>query len=135
MKAYFHVAELVPPGIYRRFGDLRSWNFVNRYAFGHLKELREYVGRPFIINNYRNGGPREWSGFRTPDSPYFSPTSQHSIANAYDIICDGLAPQELQEIVKKHYRRFRIGGLELAPAWTHVDWRYNLTGDLVVFKV
>ncbi|MBL3591425.1 MAG: hypothetical protein JMN24_16800 [gamma proteobacterium endosymbiont of Lamellibrachia anaximandri] len=135
MPNYFHIAELVPPGIYEKFGDQRSWNFVNRRAYKNLVKIRQYVGKPFIINNYRDGGRREWSGFRTPESPYFSSTSQHSIANAYDIICSGLTPQELQEVVQTHYAKFNIGGVELAPTWTHIDWRFNPNGELTVFHL
>jgi hypothetical protein len=135
MATYFHVSELVPPNIFNRFGEQRSWNFVNKRAFDNLVKFREYVGHPFIINNYRNGGPREWSGLRNAESPYYSQNSQHSFANAYDIQCPYLSPEELQNIVKEVYRDFEIGGLEIAPTWTHIDWRYNLDGSLTIFHI
>ena len=130
---HFHVSELVPPEIYQRFGERRSWNYVSPAAFAGLVALRMYVGKPFIINNYRNGGRREWAALRLPGSPYYSKTSQHTIANAYDILCDGLSPAELQAIVKTQYARFGIGGLEHAKTWTHIDFRKNIDGGLTEF--
>lgn len=135
MPGYFHVAELVPPTLFQQYGEPRSWNFVNKRAFENLVKFREYVGHAFVINNYRTGGPREWSGLRTPDSPYYKSTSQHSFANAFDIQCPALEPQELQEIVQKVYAEYEIGGLELAPTWTHIDWRFNLDGTLTVIEL
>ncbi|EGV52881.1 hypothetical protein [Candidatus Endoriftia persephone] len=135
MSDYFHLAELVPPAIYTRFGEQRAWNFVNRRAYKNLIKLRKYLGKPLIINNYHCGGEREWSGFRTPESPYFSATSQHAIANAYDIICVGLTPQEMQAVIQEKYQRFNIGGLEIAPSWTHIDWRFNPDQELTVFHL
>jgi hypothetical protein len=135
MPAYFHVAELVPPVLFETYGESRSWNFVNKRAFENLVKFREYVGHSFIINNYKSGGPREWSGLRTPDSPYYSQTSQHSFANAYDILCPDIEPAELQTIVQDVYVEYGIGGLELAPTWTHIDWRYNVDGSLTVIEI
>lgn len=135
MPTYFHVSELIPPALFEKYGETRAWNFVNKRAFGNLVKFREYVGHSFIINNYKTGGPREWSGMRTPDSPYYRDTSQHSLANAYDIQCPDLEPQELQDIVQKVYAKYDIGGLELAPTWTHVDWRFNLDNSLVVIEL
>ena len=135
MPKYFHVSELVPPALFEKYGETRSWNFVNKRAFENLVRFREYVGHPFVINNYKTGGPREWSGLRTPDSPYYQLTSQHSFANAYDIQCPDLDPKELQDIVQKVYADYEIGGLELASTWTHIDWRFNLDGSLSVIEV
>ncbi len=135
MPSYFHVSELIPPTLFEKYGENRSWNFVNKRAFDNLVKFREYVGHSFIINNYKTGGPREWSGLRTSDSPYYQNTSQHSLANAYDIQCPDLEPQELQAIVQKVYADYEICGLELAPTWTHIDWRFNLDGSLTVIKL
>jgi hypothetical protein len=135
MPTYFHVSELVPPTLFGKYGEKRSWNFVNKRAFDNLVKFRKYVGHSFIINSYNNGGPREWSGLRTPDSPFYSQTSQHSFANAYDIQCPDLKPKELQDIVQQVYADYEIGGLELASTWTHIDWRYNLDGSLTVIEL
>jgi len=68
MSDYFHLAELVPPAIYTRFGEQRAWNFVNRRAYKNLIKLSKYLGKPLIINNYHSGGERvEW--FANPREP------------------------------------------------------------------
>ena len=130
---YFKIQELVPRNIYLSFGMKRSWNFVNQRAFEGLYALRLYIGHPMIINNYHVRGDRQWCGFRTPDSPYYSVTSQHTLANAYDIISPTITLEELQDFVKKNYKQFNIGGLEVGISWLHVDWRYNLNGKLLIF--
>ena len=131
---FFKVCELVPRSIYLYHGDKLSWNFVSKRAFEGLYAFRRYIGHPMIINNYHAGGDRFWSGFRTPDSPYYSITSQHSRAEAYDIISPTITPEELQDFVKKNYKRFGIGGLEVGVNWLHIDTRYNLDGSLTIFK-
>ena len=131
---FFKVCELVPRSIYLYHGDKLSWNFVSKRAFEGLYAFRKYIGHVMIINNYHAGGDRLWSGFRTLDSPYYSITSQHSRAEAYDIITPDIPSRELQDFVKKNYKMFGIGGLEIEVPWTHLDWRYNLDNSLTIFK-
>jgi hypothetical protein len=53
----------------------------------------------------------------------------------YDIQCHDFEPRELRDIVQQVYAEYEIGGLELAPTWTHIDWHYNLDGSLTVIEL
>ena len=131
---YFKIQELVPRSIYLRYGLSQSWNFVNKRAFENLYAFRCYIGHRMIINNFFAGGNRDWCALRTPDSPDYHAMSQHTMSNAYDIVSPTITPEELQDFVKKNYKRFNIGGLEIGVSWLHIDWRYNLHGSLTIFK-
>ena len=73
---HFKAHELVPPAIYDKFGE-RSFMFLDDRLLKLCDALREEFGSA-TINNYKWGGDRVASGLRSPDSPYYSPTSQHS---------------------------------------------------------
>ena len=61
--------------------------------------MRDYFYHKYnavmIINTWKWGGSRKWSGFRIPDSSYYSSTSQHSHGRAVDFL--------LQDIITKKY--------------------------------
>ena len=52
LKKYFIIQELVGKRTYRKHGD-RSWKFFSTEALTMLLILRQNIGRPITINNYR----------------------------------------------------------------------------------
>jgi len=81
---YFKIQELVPPTIYDARGE-KAWKLIDDRGLSTMYKLRERYG-PITVNNWHSGKNREWSGLRTPESPYFSPTSQHTFGRAADCI-------------------------------------------------
>ena len=76
------------------------------------------------INNYMWGGDREWSGLRTPDSPYFSPTSMHTFMQAADIVFSHYPSIDVRsDIISNPGVYPFIKGLELDVTWVHIDVR------------
>ncbi|MBN3036144.1 MAG: hypothetical protein JW861_11205 [Bacteroidales bacterium] len=71
--------EYIPPGLYERYKDMpnRLIAMLDRRLILADPKLRDRFG-PVSINNRMQGGESEWSGIRTPDSPYYGFTSQHS---------------------------------------------------------
>jgi len=120
---HFRIYELVPPHIYAQF-RAQAWQFMDDRLLKSLDILRDLYG-PIIINNYMHGGEREWSGLRTPNSPYYSPTSQHSFGRAADC----LFRDTDVELVRKHIisktipARIHITAVELGTSWLHIDCR------------
>ncbi len=90
--------------------------------------LRDKFGSA-TINNYGYGKDRQWSGLRTHDSPYFSPTSQHSFGRAADILFSNVSSDYVREQIKKEPDYWlAVGGvdsitLEDGVSWTHIDIR------------
>ena len=79
------------------------------------------------INNWSYGGNRNWSGYRTPDSPYYSIHSMHSSGNAFDIIFSDYDAEGVREYIAMNTGKFiSIRGLEHKKddkpiSWVHID--------------
>lgn len=88
--------------------------------------LRERFGR-VTINNWASGGSRQWSGIRTPDSSYYSFTSQHSWGRASDkLFKDASAEEVRSEIIENFdskWKEFGVTCLEDNVSWVHSDFR------------
>ena len=86
---YFKIYELVDPEIYRKRGE-KAWELFDYNLLESLDAMRDYFYHKYnavmIINNWKWGGKRKWSGFRTPSSKYYSSTSQHSHGRAVDFL-------------------------------------------------
>ncbi len=121
---HFRIHELVPPTVYHDRGD-KAWELLDERLLRTLDRLRKRFG-PTIVNNWHSGGPREWSGLRTADSPYYSRFSQHSFGRAADC----LFVNEDAETVRQEILAAPddpdfalIGSLELGVSWLHFDVR------------
>ena len=119
---HFKIHELVPPRIYEKRGE-KAWELLDERALITLDALRDRFGVA-TVNNYKFGGTRLWSGLRTPDSPYYSETSQHSLGKAFDVIFKEIDAEEAREYILTHPSEFPfITGLELDVSWLHFDVR------------
>lgn len=128
---YFKAHELVPPAIYDKFGD-RSFMFIDDRLLKLCDALRDEFG-PATINNYKYGGDRVASGLRSPDSPYYSPTSQHSFGRAVDIIFKDIGASGVRGIIKSNPNHWTRGvaksiTLEDEVSWVHIDIRNGPKG-------
>jgi hypothetical protein len=119
---YFKLHELVPSEIYHRYGD-RAWEFLDDRLLMAIDNLRDHFGK-MTINNWFWGGDREWSGLRTPDSPYYSPTSQHTFGRAADCLFDGYSADYARKTILKNPLEFNyINAMEMGVDWLHIDVR------------
>jgi hypothetical protein len=70
---------------------------------------------PTYINTWFNkydGGKRQWSGVRLPNSPYFSDYSMHSHrCLAVDTISPRVSAEEKREHIRKNYAKWREFGI------------------------
>lgn len=86
---HFKIYELVDPEIYKNRGEL-AWELFDPILLETLDVMRDHFYEKYnavmIINNWKWKGKRKWSGFRTPTSPYYSSTSQHSHGRAVDFL-------------------------------------------------
>ena len=94
--------------------------------------LRDHFG-PVTINNWWNGGDRNWSGIRTPDSSYYSPTSQHPWGRASDKLFRDAIADEVRNYIKINWRELGITCIEDNVNWVHSDTRFILNNqDLLI---
>ena len=95
------------------------------------QSLRNHFG-VVTINNWWDKGNRNWSGLRTPDSSYYSPTSQHSFGRASDKLFKDATPEEIRTYIKKHWKELGITCIEDKVNWTHSDVRYWRGTNLLI---
>ena len=128
---HFKIHELVPKHIYETRGE-KAWELLDERGLRTLDRLRDRFGVA-TVNNYIYGGGREWSGLRTKDSPYYSPTSQHSFGRAFDVIFKKVDAETVRQYILSHRNEFSyITALELDVSWLHFDVRN--TDSIKVFK-
>ena len=121
---HFKIQELVPPKVYKTCKN-KAWRLLDDRVLITLDRLRERYG-PITVNNWHSGKDREWSGLRTPDSPYYSANSQHTFGRAADCLfsrtdAESVRQDILAAPVDKDFEL--IGSLELGVSWLHFDVR------------
>jgi len=125
---WFH--ELVP----KEYGDVteRDLRFLDINLLNAMQRLRDYFGKPMIIND----DTFNWRGLRTPDFDRYNPGSMHSIWRAYDHHIVGVDPEEEREYIIDNRDEFypEIMAIEDKVNWIHLDTRYRPDNTLLVFK-
>ena len=94
------------------------------------QKLRDIFGS-VTINNWWQGGPRNWSGIRTPESPDYSYTSQHTFGRASDKIFS-VPASEVRAYIRLHYKELGITCIEDNVTWVHSDVRYWQGTELLI---
>ena len=130
---YFKVHELVPKKMFLRYGE-DSWRYVDTRLIESIDKLKEHFNLgTMTINNYYWNGSRQWSGIRTPESPNYSYGSQHSFANAFDIVFSDYSAEEVRNYILDNLHEFPyIKGMELGVSWLHIDVRNE--DNIVLFR-
>ena len=121
----FKTQEFVDKATYTKYGDASIW-FIDARILITMDKIRDYFGKPITVNNWASGKDREWSGLRTPKSPYYSQYSQHSFGRAVDFLVSGVSAQDVRnEIIKNPWHdAFKyITTLEDGVSWVHADMR------------
>ncbi len=119
---YFKIQELVPRHVYDKRGD-KSWELLDETALIVLDQLHEKYST-MVVNNWLWGGSRQWSGLRTPRSPYGTIYSQHQFGRAFDVIFKYHSAESVRQDVLNNLDWFPfITGLEMGVNWFHFDVR------------
>ena len=121
---YFEIFELVPESLYKSKGE-SAWRYIPEQLIVAIDTIKErFPNGTATINNYFWGGNRKWSGLRTPESKYYSPTSMHSFMMAADIVFSDYSADEVRkDIINNPDVYPTIKGLELDVSWVHIDCR------------
>ena len=128
---HFLIEEFMPPDLVAKFPENKLWRLLDArllWTADRLKERYEMVGA-MSVNTYLWGGPRKWSGFRSPGSPHYSLTSGHSHGVALDAVFRNTEVSKIQDDIQ--YGRFPddfqyITELELDVNWLHISVRNSL---------
>ncbi len=130
---YFEIHELVSESIFKKKGEA-AWRYIPPALTEAIDTIKEnFPEGTATINNYFWNGDRKWSGWRTPDSPYYSPTSMHATMQAVDIVFSKYSAETVrQHIIENPTMYPTIKGLELNITWLHIDIRN--TDEVMLFN-
>ena len=120
----FQIQELVDQKTFLKFGK-QAQMFFREDALRALDELRDLLGRPLIVNNWKEDGAYEWSGLRTMDCYTGAKWSGHRFGCAFDVKCPTMVAPRVQEFIRTRHKEGYlkdIRRMELdTPTWTHID--------------
>lgn len=131
--------EYIPVALYKKYSDNKP-NYLIGMLDPRLITVDQFMRERFgsvTINNWYNGGNREWSGIRQTGSPYYSFFSQHSFGRASDKIFKDITAEEVRKDIIANYKKlyFPLGltCIEAGVSWVHSDVRSLLTsGELLI---
>jgi hypothetical protein len=130
---HFYLDEFIPPSL----SEEEGLKLIDSRLFLIVETLRVKMGVPLLINTWYNGGNRQWSGIRTPESPYYSKYSQHTCGCAVDIISHHVTTPELIQHIKDNYDEIYKGlglrRIELGVNWLHIDLKDTNNDQLYFF--
>jgi len=139
--------EYIPEQLYKQYCEFKP-----HYLFGlidrrilTIDQFMRYRYGPVFINTWKDENDiadindRNWSGIRTPDSSYYSFTSQHSFGRASDKIFLNMTANEVREDIIKNYdllyKPLGLTAIEDGVNWIHSDVRLLMVkGKLFVFS-
>ncbi len=121
----FFLDEYIPQKLYNKYAHKPYilTGLIDERLIKADQALRNIFG-PININTWYNGGNRNWSGLRTPDSNYYSTTSQHTFGRASDKIFLKATAEEVREYIKNNWQKLGITCIEENVSWVHSDIRY-----------
>ena len=121
----FKIQELVPLPLFNSLHEELLWSMLDPKLIESVDAIKEKFPKgTMTINNYFWGGDRGWSGIRTKESKWYSPTSQHSVGKAIDAIFSEYDTEEVRQYIIDNPEEFpHIKGIEIGVSWLHVDVR------------
>lgn len=127
LSANLYLDEYIPKELYTAYSGREHilTGLIDKRLIEADQKLRDYFG-VVTINNWWNGGERNWSGLRTYGSPYYSATSQHSFGRASDKLFKNATAEEVREYIKKNWKDLGIYCIEIDVNWVHSDIRLIL---------
>lgn len=134
---HFAIHELVAPETLAQHTEDECWAMFDPDVLKAADWLRERYG-PATINDWKWGGEFSQSGLRTPDSKYYSPTSQHSKGCALDLKFRNKTAQQIRDdLAEYQYQGNQIPyftRVENQVSWLHIDTKPTGQSDLYFFN-
>ena len=124
---HFEIRELVDEQTHKlfkeHFGERHYegflWRLFDEGLLRSIDELRDKFGS-CTINDWHRGGNFNWSGLRTPLSPWYSEGSRHSVGGAFDLKFKNFTADQIRDSLRSVCPS-GIKRIELGTSWVHVD--------------
>lgn len=129
----FYLDEYIPESLYKRLEKHTQVmiGLIDDRLIRADQILRDKFG-PVTINNWWDGGDRTWSGLRLPESPVFSPNSQHTFGRASDKIFRDVSAEEVRKYIEQDWKELGITCIEANVNWVHSDVRNTQMNELLI---
>lgn len=129
----FTLPEIVCPHVYKQLGD-KAWRLFDPRLFAVINQLRGWIGKPFYVNNWSEGGNLDERGFRCIQCDTVRQAikenrlyvSAHMTGQAVDFNVEGMTAAEIRSYIISRKRDLAHPiRLELDVPWVHIDTRPN----------
>lgn len=129
---YFTIEEFVDETTFNVHGE-RAWKFLDTNMLWFVLIVRENIGRPMTINNWKWGGKFSQRGLRTNICSIVRKKtkalnlylSAHLLGKGVDFDVKGMKAEEVREwIQEKEY---------LFPFKIRLEWKFNKTGKPITW--
>lgn len=120
---HFKIQELVDKATFEKFGE-KAWMFFRPEALEAIDDLRSFFGVPIIVNNWDEGGPFQYRGFRPRSCTVGAEYSQHRLGNAFDCDIKGVTAEEARKKILENQDNLKlmyITRIEDDVNWLHFD--------------
>jgi hypothetical protein len=130
-KKYFCIEELVDKEVFEKYGQ-SAWKFLDKTALSCLIVVREGIGFPMTVNNWKWGGKFSQRGLRHNMSPLVKRKtriylSAHIFGKAFDFDVQGMSSIEVRKWIVENELKFPCnirlernqGGKPIN--WVHLD--------------
>lgn len=136
---FFQLKELVPPDVYKKYGDF-AWCFFDENILKDLDTIREHHNSPIYINNWHLGGNLRNCGLR---SNLYENTklycSAHLMGKAFDL--HSTNNRKLYTDIHELFRQGKLKAIKRIESpettkygWIHIDAFRADSNELVIFK-
>jgi len=139
LQKYFGIFELVDKKVYNTFGET-SWQFFDTDTLHVLLVIREGIGKPIDINNWKWNGQYQERGLRT-NIGYITKKktlkgklylSGHVLGKAFDFKIQGMNSDDVRKWIVDHQDiipcKVRLENMKLSTgktiSWVHVDTKF-----------
>ena len=132
LEQYFHKFELVDVPTFNKYGA-RSWQFFDTNILHVLLIIRQGIGKPIIVNDWKDGGIYEERGLRTNIGQICKNKTQlgklylsgHVLGKAFDFKVKGMDSSDVRKWIfdNKDLMPCKVR-LENNVSWVHIDTKY-----------
>lgn len=119
---HFKIFEIVPEELMSLPEDY-LWGLFNQGLLKVIDRLREDLGQPITINNWKNGGEFSQRGYRTNSSKVGARKSAHKSGHAVDLDVKGFTADKVRQYILDHRERYsEVTELEMTLDGKPINW-------------
>ena|SRR3990167_10573598 len=134
---HFFLQEFVPANIFKKW-DKKSFWFIDKRIIDIAESIRNHIRKPVIINNWKDGGAYNYSGYRPPECNVGARFSQHRLGRAIDIKVPGIDLLQLYSFIKKNSDKFPditcLENIQHTNTWIHADCRFTGENSILIIN-